>query len=116
MEHRSTSVPFNPFFSNNFKCFYLHLWLQIDKFPENLEWNTCGSVFHEVKNPCFKDPMRFLFWTFLDILKMSIFGFLEEMFFCRTEKTGMIKNINVRTENGKENITITFGIFNIFGK
>ena len=37
------------------------------------------------KNPCFKDPMRFGIWTFLDILKMSIFGFLEEMFFCRTE-------------------------------
>jgi hypothetical protein len=46
--------------------------------------------------------MRFLFWTFLDILKMSIFGFLEEMFFMRTEKS---ENKNVwkyRSENGKE--------------
>jgi hypothetical protein len=46
--------------------------------------------------------MRFLFWTFLDILKMSIFGFLKKIFFYRTEK---IRNKNVwicRTENGKE--------------
>jgi hypothetical protein len=60
--------------------------------------------------------MRFLFWTFLDILKMSIFGFLEEMFFRRTEKSGIIKNINVRIENGKENITISFSFFKKFGK
>ena len=32
--------------------------------------------------------MRFLFWTFLDILKMSIFGFLKIIFFNRTEKSG----------------------------
>ena len=34
-----------------------------------------------IKIPYFKDPMRFLFWTFLDILKMSIFGFLKIIFF-----------------------------------
>jgi hypothetical protein len=38
------------------------------------------------KIPRFQDPMRFLFWTFL---KMSIFGFLKIIFFCRTEKSGM---------------------------
>ena len=32
--------------------------------------------------------MRIAFWTFLDILKMSIFGFLEIIFFRRTEKSG----------------------------
>ncbi len=26
-----------------------------------------------IKKPCFKDPMRFGIWTFLDILKMSNF-------------------------------------------
>jgi hypothetical protein len=46
--------------------------------------------------------MRFLFWTFLDILKMSIFGFLKEMFFGRTEKYGKQTVCEYRTENGKE--------------
>ena len=41
-------------------------------------------------------------WTFLDILKMSIFGFLDEMFFRRTEKSGLKMFITCRTENGKE--------------
>jgi len=48
--------------------------------------------------------MRFLFWTFLDIFKMSIFGFLEEMFFGRTEKSGNKNDWVCRSENGKENI------------
>ena len=55
-----------------------------------------------LKKPYFKDPMRFLFWTFLDILKMSIFGFIKIIFFMRTEKS---ENKNVwkyRSENGKE--------------
>jgi len=60
--------------------------------------------------------MRFGIWTFLDILKMSIFRFLEEMFFYRTEKSGVINIFIVRTENGKENITITFVFFKNFGK
>jgi hypothetical protein len=90
--------------------------LKIEKVP--------FSIFNGVKT-----PMRFGIWTFLDILKMSIFGFLEEMFFCRTEKSGVINifivrteksgviNIFiVRTENGKENITITFVFFKNFGK
>jgi hypothetical protein len=38
------------------------------------------------------------------------------MFFRRTEKSGIIKNINVRIENGKENITISFSFFKKFGK
>ena len=50
--------------------------------------------------------MRFLFWTFLDILKMSIFGFLKEMFFKRTEKFGIKKMLNSSIENGKEIINI----------
>ena len=55
--------------------------------------------------------MRFVFWTFLDILKMSIFGFLEEIFFCRTEKSGNKKGVDCRTENGKENIYVFQWIF-----
>ena len=38
--------------------------------------------------PLFKDPLIFPFWTFLDILKMSIFENSEEIFFGRTEKSG----------------------------
>jgi hypothetical protein len=38
------------------------------------------------------------------------------MFFSRTEKSGMIKNINNRIEDSKEMITITFVNFNILGK
>ena len=55
-----------------------------------------------IKTPYFKDPMRFLFWTFLDILKMSIFGFLKEMFFKRTENFGDIKRFKCCIEIGKE--------------
>jgi hypothetical protein len=33
---------------------------------------------------------------------MSIFGFLEEIFFCRTEKSGTLMFICRHTENGKE--------------
>jgi hypothetical protein len=55
-----------------------------------------------IKIPYFKDPMRFLFWTFLDILKMSIFRFLEEMFFYRSEKSKNENVGNCRSENGKE--------------
>ena len=32
---------------------------------------------------------------------MSIFGFLDEMFFCRTEKSGTKTRGSRRTENGK---------------
>jgi len=32
--------------------------------------------------------MRFVFWTFLDILKMSIFGFLDEIFFAALKNQG----------------------------
>jgi hypothetical protein len=46
----------------------------------------------------------FLFWTFLDILKMSILGFLKIIFFGRTEKSGMIFGLYCRTENGKEQL------------
>jgi hypothetical protein len=46
--------------------------------------------------------MRFGIWTFLDILKMSIFEFLEELFFYRTEKSGKINAVIWRSENGKE--------------
>ena len=69
-----------------------------------------------IKTPYFKDPMRFLFWTFLDILKMSIFGFLKIIFFMRTEK---FRNENVwkcRSENGKENQSWIFEIFKNFEK
>jgi hypothetical protein len=69
-----------------------------------------------IKTPYFKDPMRFLFWTFLDILKMSIFGFLKIIFFMRTEKS---RNENVwkcRSENGKENQSWIFGFFKKFWK
>jgi hypothetical protein len=52
--------------------------------------------------------MRFGIWTFLDILKMSIFEFLEEMFFYRTEKSGNIQGWNRRIENGKEIIKSIF--------
>ena len=55
-----------------------------------------------IKTPYFKDPMRFLFWTFLDILKMSIFGFLKIIFFMRTEKSGNENVWNCRSENGKK--------------
>ncbi len=57
--------------------------------------------------------MRFLFWTFLDILKMSIFGFLKEMFFRHTEKSGKIKTFYLRIENGKE-IIKSKNVFLIF--
>ena len=74
------------------------------------------TSFYILKNPDFKDPMRFLFWTFLDIFKMSIFGFLEEMFFMRTEKS---ENKNVwkyRSENGKENNDKMLEFLRNFGK
>jgi hypothetical protein len=35
---------------------------------------------------------------------MSIFDFLEEIFFGRTEKSGMILTVDYRTENGKKKI------------
>ena len=35
---------------------------------------------------------------------MSIFDFLEIIFFCRTEKSGNITVFCRRTENGKENV------------
>jgi hypothetical protein len=35
---------------------------------------------------------------------MSIFGFLEIIFFCRTEKSGNITVFCRHTENGKENV------------
>ena len=35
---------------------------------------------------------------------MSIFDFLEIIFFCRTEKSGTQTDVFRRTENGKENI------------
>ena len=60
------------------------------------------NVSLHLKNPYFKDPMRFLFWTFLDILKMSIFGFFKIIFFRRTEKSENKNACNYRSENGKE--------------
>jgi hypothetical protein len=51
-----------------------------------------------------KDPLILTIWTFLDILKMSIFGFLDGIFFRRTEKSEMKIWVSCRTENGKENI------------
>ena len=51
-----------------------------------------------------KDPFILTIWTFLDILKMSIFGFLDGIFFRRTEKLGTKIWVLRRTENGKENI------------
>ena len=60
--------------------------------------------------------MRFLFWTFLDNLKMSIFGFLKEMFFWRTEKSGNIIFYICRTENGKENAICKIVFFQKFRK
>jgi hypothetical protein len=51
--------------------------------------------------------MTFAFWTFFKNIKMSIFGFLEIIFFCRTEKSGTQTDVFRRTENGKEN-TILF--------
>ncbi len=68
------------------------------------------NVILYVKKPYFKDPLRFLFWTFLDILKMSIFGFLEEIFFGRTEKSGNIVVFNCRIGNGKEIINYNCAI------
>ena len=64
--------------------------------------------------PYFKDPMRFLFWTFLDILKMSIFQLFEIIFFCRTEKSGYKYVINCRSINSKKFLNIfsrNFGFF-----
>ena len=46
--------------------------------------------------------MRFLFWTFLDIFKMSIFGFLKIIFFRHTEKSENKNDCNCLSENGKE--------------
>jgi hypothetical protein len=42
---------------------------------------------------------------------MSIFGFLEEIFFSRTEKSGTYKNICRHTENGKKTICKHLEIF-----
>jgi hypothetical protein len=68
-----------------------------------------------IKNPpYFKDPMRFLFWTFLDILKMSIFGFLKIIFFERTEKSENKNVWNCRSENGKVKYKIRICIFEKF--
>jgi len=50
--------------------------------------------------------MTFSFWTFLKNIKMSIFDFLEIIFFCRTEKSGTQTDVFSRTENGKENIRL----------
>jgi hypothetical protein len=61
------------------------------------------NVILHLKNPYFKDPMRFIFWTFLDIFKMSIFGFLKIIFFLCTENSKHKNVWNCRSENGKEN-------------
>jgi hypothetical protein len=66
--------------------------------------------------PYFKDPMRFLFWTFLDIFKMSIFGFLKKIFFMRTEKSGNKNDWICRSENGKKTQYWNVGNFKNFGK
>ena len=58
--------------------------------------------------------MRFLFWTLLDILKMSIFGFLKIIFFYRTEKSENKNDWNCRSENGKENIIGVLELLRIF--
>ena len=60
--------------------------------------------------------MRFGIWTFLDILKMSIFEFLEEMFFYRTEKSGKKIFFIRRIQNGKEIIKNKNVFFIIFSK
>jgi len=44
---------------------------------------------------------------------MSIFGFLKEIFFYRTEKSGTNMFILRHTENGKENILL-FMLFLLF--
>ena len=51
-----------------------------------------------------KDPFILTIWTFLDILKMSIFEFLDGIFFRRTEKSGTKIWVSCRIENGKKNI------------
>jgi hypothetical protein len=58
--------------------------------------------------------MRFLFWTFLDIFKMSIFGFLKIIFFGRTEKSGKRKIFNQCIENGKKTQYWNVGNFKNF--
>jgi len=47
---------------------------------------------------------------------MSIFQFLKEMFFYRTEKSGNIKIFNYRIGNGKELKQYKTLFFNIFEK
>jgi hypothetical protein len=47
---------------------------------------------------------------------MSIFGFLKEMFFCRTEKSGKKLLLSIQCENGKENINDNVMFFKNFGK
>ena len=74
------------------------------------------NVILHFKKPCFKDPMRFLFWTFLDILKMSIFGFLKIIFFRCTEKSENKNDWICRSENGKKKQYWNVENFKNFGK
>jgi hypothetical protein len=60
--------------------------------------------------------MRFLFWTFLNILKMSIFEFLKIIFFRRTEKFENKNDWIFRSENGKEKQYWNVENFNNFRK
>jgi hypothetical protein len=47
---------------------------------------------------------------------MSIFGFLEEIFFCRTEKSGNKKAMKSRTETSAETKHIYTAFFVKIGK
>jgi hypothetical protein len=74
------------------------------------------NVIFTFKKPYFKDPMRFLFWTFLNILKMSIFKFFKIIFFRRTEKSENKNDLNFHSENGKEKVILECVNFNNFRK
>ena len=60
--------------------------------------------------------MRIAFWTFLDILKMSIFGFLEIIFFRRTEKSGTDLEAIHRCNSNADFETRFSEFFENFGK
>jgi hypothetical protein len=60
--------------------------------------------------------MNFMFWTFLKKTFLSILNFLDEMFFCRTEKSGHKTEIVFHCENAVVNNYIFNVFFSFFGR
>jgi hypothetical protein len=58
--------------------------------------------------------MNFVFWTFLKKTFLSILHFLDEMFFCRTEKSGHKIGILFRCDNAMVIFCIFNGFFETF--